>query len=187
MTNFRCPGEFDRGDYLFPRAELCADGSYCCDNDNGCCEGGRGVFLNEEGDIITRASSASQSSSAATPSRPGPTTISSAGQSTPSPSEAGTGWDGAESVDDTMAFKIGLGVGIPAAVILGALAVWFFIRRKRNKTRAVHDDRDDTIQSEPKQDSAWASYAAPASELDAPASELDDTSRRPPPRELYGH
>ncbi|KAL2161809.1 hypothetical protein VTH06DRAFT_7593 [Thermothelomyces fergusii] len=47
---------------IFPRVKVCADGSLCCDNNKQCCEEGKGIFLDESGNVVsTRATAATTS------------------------------------------------------------------------------------------------------------------------------
>ncbi|KAK3396223.1 hypothetical protein B0T20DRAFT_358230 [Sordaria brevicollis] len=44
----------NKGGFL-PRVTVCNDGSLCCENDPDCCEKGAGVFLDENGVIVSNA------------------------------------------------------------------------------------------------------------------------------------
>ncbi|RSL48018.1 hypothetical protein CEP54_013117 [Fusarium duplospermum] len=119
----------------FPRVKRCEDGSFCCDNDSGCCNAGRGVFIDDEGN--PEGSSTEKKTTASTTSAPASTftsSVSSTTSSEPNPSsdaEEQNNDKGSDNSDSDMGLKIGLGVGIPAAAIGAALAVWFFLRKRR--------------------------------------------------------
>ncbi|KAI8675648.1 hypothetical protein NCS57_00466600 [Fusarium keratoplasticum] len=131
----------------FPRVKRCEDGSYCCDNDSGCCDAGRGVFIDDEGNpegstkeketTSSEAPETTTSSIASTTSAPSSTSTSSVASTTSTDSSPSSDAEEqnndkeSDASDDDMGLKIGLVVGIPAAAIGAALAVWLFLRKKR--------------------------------------------------------
>lgn len=137
--------------FIFPRVERCEDGSYCCVSTiPNCCLRGLGIFLDDKGDVISTTSSSAASST--TTDSPSSTASNDAASTTDSSAEAsGTGANSSESQDggnssdsgsSDMGLKVGLGVGIPVAAIIGGLAAWFLIRR--NKKRAAPDTPSST-------------------------------------------
>lgn len=40
-----------------PRVNQCEDGSYCCQIDTSCCANGKGVFLDEDGNVASKEAS----------------------------------------------------------------------------------------------------------------------------------
>ena len=138
----------------------CADGSLCCSNDPQCCQNGRGVFLDEHGrqvstkptepitsypprtdgpgrytltpststTTITTTSSTSTKDPADGTEPPTTSTPPGAGPTEPSTSN-GPGSGGGGS-DDSLGLKVGLGLGIPLAVLLTAIVTYFFLRRR---------------------------------------------------------
>ncbi|KAL2019029.1 hypothetical protein VTK56DRAFT_10133 [Thermocarpiscus australiensis] len=150
---------------IFPRVVSCADGSLCCDEDPQCCQDGRGVFLDESGNRASArataattsyppvsdglgrftltpstsvvstttagfTSSTSSLSISSTPSRPDSAATSSTSPVVGAPSGS----------DDSIALKVGLGLGIPLAVLLTACLVYCLRRWWRGTTRT--DDAD---------------------------------------------
>lgn len=159
---------YDERNNRFPRVLKCNDGSYCCDFDEGCCNAGRGTFLDRDGNITDNSTETSDETSSA----PSETAIrssatldaSTTADSTTASSEASaseTTGPSAETADDSQVLKIGLGVGIPAAALIAALAAWLCIRRKRatqktsqdNTTphvdKSIYGDHTDTYHSPP--------------------------------------
>ncbi|KAH6664808.1 hypothetical protein F5X68DRAFT_56697, partial [Plectosphaerella plurivora] len=138
--------------FIFPRVERCEDGSYCCVSTiPNCCLRGLGIFLDDKGDVISTTSSSSAASSTTTDS-PSSTASNDAASTTESSAEAsGTGANSGESQNggsssdsgsSDMGLKVGLGVGIPVAAIIGGLVAWFLIRR--NKKGAAPDTPTST-------------------------------------------
>ncbi|CEI60437.1 hypothetical protein FVEN_g6572 [Fusarium venenatum] len=123
----------------FPRVEQCDDGSYCCDYDSGCCAGGRGVFLAEDGSIEDNSTSTTSEISSAFSTSTILSTFStfstefsttSSEPTTSSTEEADTETD---SGGTSQGVTIGLGVGIPIAAIIAAVSTWLFLRRRSKK------------------------------------------------------
>ncbi|KAL2145182.1 hypothetical protein VTI28DRAFT_7818 [Corynascus sepedonium] len=139
---------------LFPRVETCPDGSYCCDDDPECCEKGLGVFLNESGNTVatkatgpitrypprgsdgsrytlvpTMSSGAESSatSSGATPSNSAPLeTLTTPPDDTVNRDD--TDRDNTAGRNNSLGLKIGLGFGIPCAVLITAVLMYFWIQ-----------------------------------------------------------
>ncbi|KAK4235054.1 hypothetical protein C8A03DRAFT_18147 [Achaetomium macrosporum] len=185
---------------VFPRVTPCLDGSLCCNNDPQCCQDGKGIFLDESGNVVsakptaaitsyppvsdglsrftltpststtTTASSSSltTSTTSTTPSNAAATTTSS---TTPSAAPA--------SNDDDTGLKVGLGLGIPLAVIVTACVAYLLFRRRASRV-----------------DHAAAAVAAPAPpyELGMAQSYHSGVPKQPgyystanPPAEIMGH
>ncbi|RGP59797.1 hypothetical protein FSPOR_11048 [Fusarium sporotrichioides] len=118
----------------FPRVEQCDDGSYCCDYDSGCCVGGRGVFLDEDGNIEDNSTTtSSEISSAFLTSSTLSTFLTEFSTTSSEPTATETEEAEAETGDDSQGVKIGLGVGIPIAAIIAAVSTWLFLRRRSKK------------------------------------------------------
>ncbi|KAL2166041.1 hypothetical protein VTG60DRAFT_3406 [Thermothelomyces hinnuleus] len=54
--------QYDELGGIFPRVTICADGSLCCNNDPQCCQDGKGVFLDEAGNIASARATAATTS-----------------------------------------------------------------------------------------------------------------------------
>lgn len=154
--------ELDR----FPRVNVCNDGSLCCEYDTQCCEGGRGVFLDNQGQFAERAPATTYSwgpsrteagftftkppvekpTSASTtdalttddPTTSGPPTrVPTAEFSQATSSPSKTSSPGEASNGDGDGLKIGLGVGISVGCLLIAgVAVWLVWRRRKASKQA---------------------------------------------------
>jgi hypothetical protein len=143
---------------IFPRVTPCNDGSLCCNDDPQCCQDGNGIFLDENGNrasakataattsyppvsdglerftmtpststtstTSTSATTTSAEESSSTRAEPGAATTTSSTSPTPETSD---------DSDDSLGLKVGLGLGIPLAVILTAIAVYFFLRRRNGR------------------------------------------------------
>ena len=40
-------GVIELPNHVLPTVDVCSDGSFCCDNDPGCCAAGRGAVMDE--------------------------------------------------------------------------------------------------------------------------------------------
>ncbi|KAL5353803.1 hypothetical protein ACLOAV_001845 [Pseudogymnoascus australis] len=152
----------------FPRVTICEDdGKYCCDNDEKCCDEGRGVVLNGAGKVVVKAVSTStdpvpstlststkspSTTSDQPPSTSDPSTSDSANTSsetptpsadseTTSPSESAVSSEPAAAGGLTTGAKVGVGVGVPVAVLgAAALGAFLFFRRRRTYAPAGNSD-----------------------------------------------
>ncbi|KAJ3547227.1 hypothetical protein NM208_g1625 [Fusarium decemcellulare] len=132
----------------FPRVKRRDDESYCCsDDDPGCCDGKRGTFLDSRGNIEAEEDSTTTTSSEVTTTSSAPETSSTSSStaatttlfSEPSATSDETMKEmddpDAETTDNSLGMKIGLGLGIPAAAIIAALSVWLFLRRRQSTSQ----------------------------------------------------
>ncbi|KAK3302740.1 uncharacterized protein B0T15DRAFT_313890 [Chaetomium strumarium] len=145
---------------LFPRVVPCADGSLCCNNDPQCCQNGKGIFLDESGEVAsakataatttypvvsgglsrttltpststTSTSTTTTSSSSSSDASTTSTTLSNAAATTASSATPTPTPESTSDDDDAnTGLKVGLGLGIPLAVIVGALLAYLFFRRR---------------------------------------------------------
>ncbi|KAK0747301.1 hypothetical protein B0T21DRAFT_354052 [Apiosordaria backusii] len=159
--------ETEASNGVLPRVVECRDGSLCCNNDPQCCQDGKGTFLNERGEIASSRATAATTSfpplsgtgtvrttaPVPTPSTPS-STVSSESTSTSSTTTTNTSSLPADSrqaspgsspsdevtggnSNETNNLKLGLGIGIPCAVLITALLVFlYFWRQKRRASKA---------------------------------------------------
>lgn len=143
------PGE----EPFFPRVNICPDGSLCCQSEPRCCADGQGIFLDNDGSRTDRAPSTTYSwgPGRTTDSAPlEPTTLPSATTATsttesatssttelassvtqPAPTSSSDNLHQSSNTTDSIGFKVGLGIGVPAAVLLVAgVAFWVYRRRR---------------------------------------------------------
>ncbi|KAI7775315.1 hypothetical protein LA080_007032 [Diaporthe eres] len=151
---------------FLPRVSQCSDGSWCCSYDATCCSGGRGVFLDSDGNSATAegtattsyppvsgtglirytesASTSTSSTISASTTSSGSITSSSVGTLATTSATSATDispTSGSSSDDDDdsgtkVGLGVGIGLGIPLAAIVAGGSVWFFLRRKK---RQPHD------------------------------------------------
>lgn len=113
--------------------QICKDGSYCCNNEPTCCDEGKGVFLNEQGFIVSTAGSTTATPTETRGAQGGsPTSATSATSvaqaSAPTASAVETG-NGLPS-----GVKVAIGVVVPVTVLLiTALALIIWRLRKHNR------------------------------------------------------
>lgn len=125
---------------MFPRVTQCLDGSWCCHqafnvNSTTCCDQGQGTFLNDDGEVIDGPASSSSSivvSTVPLGTMSSTSSASAASQASSTASEAPiqSSHDGGLSTGA----KVGIGVGVGGGVLLivGALAIgWFMMKRSR--------------------------------------------------------
>ncbi|KGQ01834.1 hypothetical protein PAAG_11409 [Paracoccidioides lutzii Pb01] len=159
-----CINDNDIGTFL-PRVNICADGSYCCVKDSTCCIDKRGLFLNHDGSIKSRANQTIDSTTLMTSpfaTSAMSSTYSKAPQSTPpgaAPPSSGLSQEA----------KIGIGFGISFGLVLLLVFVLFVWRTQKNKR----------FQPNP---SAFPTYGATKKRFEIPV-ELP-TPDRPRPQEL---
>ncbi|KAL2177465.1 uncharacterized protein P884DRAFT_299859 [Thermothelomyces heterothallicus CBS 202.75] len=92
--------QYDELGGVFPRVTICADGSLCCNNDPQCCQDGKGVFLDEAGNIASARATAATTSYpplGGGPSRYTLTPSASTTTTTTAPSGVGGGGGGSSS------------------------------------------------------------------------------------------
>ncbi len=140
------------GGGLFPRVTPCADGSFCCNNSPQCCSNGQGVFMDSLGHIVSSSVSGVITSyppvdgtgvarftvtpTTSTSTFPGtstPSTTSDPGTSLPASSPPSQ--TAVSSSVDTVGLKVGLGLGIPLAVLVSVCAFILFSRWWRRRRR----------------------------------------------------
>ncbi|KAE8447841.1 hypothetical protein EG329_010070 [Mollisiaceae sp. DMI_Dod_QoI] len=136
---------------FLPRATICEDGRYCCDDLPNCCEAHEGVFLDNTGDIvITLPISNSITSLASSPTlSPSSTTSSptsdsstqtngSSAKTSAADSSASSSTITSSSSGLSSGAKVGLGVGISVgAIVLIGLAIIIWYQRQRLKAVAT--------------------------------------------------
>ncbi|EAQ91693.1 hypothetical protein CHGG_03628 [Chaetomium globosum CBS 148.51] len=151
---------------IFPRVTPCNDGSLCCNDDPQCCQNGNGIFLDESGNRASAKATAATTSyppvsdglerftltpstSTTSTSSTSATTASADESSTTTNDEPGAATtsssttpppDTSNNSDDSIGLKVGLGLGIPLAVILTAIAVYFFLRRRNRHANGTMPD-----------------------------------------------
>ncbi|KAK0711835.1 hypothetical protein B0H67DRAFT_443239, partial [Lasiosphaeris hirsuta] len=144
--------ETEFGNGVLPRVVPCNDGSLCCNKDPQCCQDGRGIFLDENGNVVkarvTAAttsyppsgtgterftltpSTSTTSTSASSPPSSSPTT----GTNSPASSQSSNPNNATTAEpENTAGLKVGLGVGIPLAIIASGGLVYFLLRRRKTK------------------------------------------------------
>ncbi|KAK1654602.1 hypothetical protein BDP81DRAFT_339725 [Colletotrichum phormii] len=138
-------------DGVFPRVEICdaSMGKYCCrEGSSGtCCSNTlRTYYLDNNGNLLSVAPTATALSSATTTtsvSGSSPATTNSGG----SASSTSTA-DGSSSSDgESLALKVGLGVGIPLAAVIAALATWYFLHQKKHNKGRTSEPSANTASS----------------------------------------
>ncbi|KAF1993523.1 hypothetical protein P154DRAFT_567957 [Amniculicola lignicola CBS 123094] len=188
---------------IFPRVTQCEDGSWCCNDDISCCTGGRGTFLDAQGNIVTAQSlaqttlpglaSASPTTtlSAAVVSRSisssvdNSSTRSSSTVSSPAPSSSASASVSAtasphSSTPLSSGAKAGIGVGVSLGIILFAILGFALWRR-----RAVRNERYSSHMAV-EMDAPTTGTAKYKYQVDRDAPELVSVPNRTPV-ELPGH
>lgn len=130
---------------VFPRATVCTDGSYCCNNDSACCAKGNGVFLDRAGNIIatsaiapttttqtTLSTGTASSSSVSTTSFSTISTIPAIASSSTIPAPTSTLSNPSTSLSHGAIVGLGVGVSFGAIITL-VLAVIAWVLWKRRK------------------------------------------------------
>ncbi|KAK4188572.1 hypothetical protein QBC35DRAFT_382313 [Podospora australis] len=139
---------------ILPRVTECRDGSLCCNNDPQCCQDGRGVFLDESGNVAQRRATAATTSfppfqgtgtrrttmPVSTGSSTSFSTTNTATSATSSSTTTGVPAESSSSGESSAGLKVGLGLGIPLAVLITGILAWVFFRRRKN---ALAKDGDD--------------------------------------------
>ncbi|KAL2150538.1 hypothetical protein VTH82DRAFT_7101 [Thermothelomyces myriococcoides] len=54
--------QYDEFAGIFPRVTVCPDGSLCCNNDRQCCQDRKGIFLDENGNVVSARATAATTS-----------------------------------------------------------------------------------------------------------------------------
>lgn len=151
---------------MFPRVEICGDGVYCCRmGETPCCTNhtaekfsldSNGILL--PGSSTTSSTTLSSTSSSLTTFLGSTSTqVSSTTPIDSTPRQSTTPLSsGSESRnDETLALKVGLGVSIPSAAIIAALAMWCFLKKRQgNNEQNVEPfaaKPEETISSGPNQ------------------------------------
>ncbi|KAI0126118.1 hypothetical protein BJ170DRAFT_633849 [Xylariales sp. AK1849] len=130
---------------LFPRVTVCSDGSLCCSNQQStCCEDGLGVFINNDGVLVSSSTASSSSASATTSS----TQTIDASHPTTEPPEAATtsptsvpqstsSEHSGENSNPTvkMGVGVGIGLGVPLIAIVSGISVCVLLKRRRNERK----------------------------------------------------
>ncbi|KAK0622476.1 hypothetical protein B0T14DRAFT_563924 [Immersiella caudata] len=148
-----------------PRVKICDDGSLCCDNLSTCCESGLGIFLDESGQRVSSRATAATTSFPPNPTGTGritltpsvstptitsltqtttsqtiatlPTSISNTIPALPSGSNSGSTSSGSTTTEaENTALKVGLGIGIPFAILATAGLVYCCLRRRKNSSNS---------------------------------------------------
>lgn len=143
-------------DNVFPRVEICDSNTYCCrEGTASCCDSSIGkVYLDENGILLSEApiktsstniassTEMTTSTTASSSSTVFATTTSAPDQdpaSTNLASEPTAADESNSGSNEALALKVGLGVGIPFAAIVAALATWLVYRKRRNKSSDASD------------------------------------------------
>lgn len=124
----------DTATKALPRVNICPDGSYCCDNQPNCCLDKTGVFLDNNGVAIGYANRLSS------PTTLTPTTSTSASTSLFSSSSALTDSSSPPSnnVDNLLALKIGIPLGVIFALCLGIGIFRYFWQHKKQARAEIY-------------------------------------------------
>ncbi|KAH6884556.1 hypothetical protein B0T10DRAFT_132478 [Thelonectria olida] len=175
---------------VLPRVRPCSDGSLCCDDNDHCCDDGKGIFLDNDGQIADSAPSttysygpertaasfrtnrASTSTSASTASDASATTTAepALADATTSATAAETSSASDDDGDSSNGLAIGLGVGLPvAALIVGGL--FFIFWWKRRSARKADANTAKELQAE---------AAVPKTDYYAPVRNYELPTNRPP-------
>ena len=163
---------------LLPRVTPCGDGSLCCSNDPQCCQNNRGVFLNENGNIIkTRATAATTSypplgtgierftqtpsistsittrtrATSETATLPNGSTSQNPGNSIGVGVSGGSGMSSTGDAESTT-LKVGLGLSVPLAVLFSATAMYFWLRKRQRSEKSTEPMSEGTVCTAP---STW--------------------------------
>ena len=123
--------EQDKKDGTLPRVTICNDGSYCCQEDDGCCADKKGLWLSENGEILGRANETSNPRTSTSSVSPTPSSTSTSSSSSSDSS----------GLSKPATLGVGIGVGVGGAAVIGLLLFWFFWRRWKNK----HDIANNNI------------------------------------------
>ncbi|KAK3357909.1 hypothetical protein B0T25DRAFT_451277 [Lasiosphaeria hispida] len=150
--------ETEFGNGVLPRVVPCNDGSLCCNQDPQCCQDRRGVFLDENGNVVKARVTAATTSYppsgtgterfTLTPLTSTTSTSTTSASSTPSSSTTGANSPANSQAsnpnntttaepENTAGLKVGLGVGIPLAVLASGGLVYFLLRRRKTKADSM--------------------------------------------------